>query len=189
MPHTYICFVYLFFLYDLCFLFFFSSRRRHTRYIGDWSSDVCLPICPRSVEGGNTRRGSVRQGTWNGASEDQVSMSAARIGRRTFFRRSFAAGALAAIRPSSPLSSTISFAQAPAIVTPAAARVALLQGVASGDVTAGRAVIWSRADRAARMFVEYSTTESFANPLRVPGPAALETSDFTARIVLTGLPD
>src|SRR5437764_3007134 len=28
-------------------LFFFSSRRRHTRYIGDWSSDVCssdLPI-------------------------------------------------------------------------------------------------------------------------------------------------
>src|SRR5437762_7087973 len=26
----------------LCFfIFFFSSRRRHTRYIGDWSSDVC----------------------------------------------------------------------------------------------------------------------------------------------------
>src|SRR5437762_11932360 len=23
------------------FIFFFSSRRRHTRYIGDWSSDVC----------------------------------------------------------------------------------------------------------------------------------------------------
>src|SRR5437879_9819309 len=29
--------VYLF----VCFFFFFSSRRRHTRYIGDWSSDVC----------------------------------------------------------------------------------------------------------------------------------------------------
>ena len=26
-------------LYIICF--FFSSRRRHTRYIGDWSSDVC----------------------------------------------------------------------------------------------------------------------------------------------------
>src|SRR5437762_13003783 len=25
----------------LYFFFFFSSRRRHTRYIGDWSSDVC----------------------------------------------------------------------------------------------------------------------------------------------------
>src|ERR1017187_10897456 len=23
------------------YCFFFSSRRRHTRYIGDWSSDVC----------------------------------------------------------------------------------------------------------------------------------------------------
>src|SRR3712207_7144145 len=26
------------------FCFFFSSRRRHTRYWRDWSSDVCLPI-------------------------------------------------------------------------------------------------------------------------------------------------
>src|SRR5437762_10687680 len=25
----------------LVMCFFFSSRRRHTRYIGDWSSDVC----------------------------------------------------------------------------------------------------------------------------------------------------
>src|SRR5437764_2200667 len=40
------CFVYvlmyLFFVIILIFFFFFfSSRRRHTRYIGDWSSDVC----------------------------------------------------------------------------------------------------------------------------------------------------
>src|SRR5437762_8911145 len=51
-------FVFIFFLYDIYFIFFFffffffyfayfffffffSSRRRHTRYIGDWSSDVC----------------------------------------------------------------------------------------------------------------------------------------------------
>src|SRR5437762_10242390 len=26
---------------SVLFFFFFSSRRRHTRYIGDWSSDVC----------------------------------------------------------------------------------------------------------------------------------------------------
>src|SRR5690348_18292182 len=25
----------------LCLFFFFSSRRRHTRWTGDWSSDVC----------------------------------------------------------------------------------------------------------------------------------------------------
>src|SRR5690348_17454563 len=28
-------------LYSLFFFFFFSSRRRHTRWTGDWSSDVC----------------------------------------------------------------------------------------------------------------------------------------------------
>src|SRR5437762_9776662 len=28
-------------VFNLFFFFFFSSRRRHTRYIGDWSSDVC----------------------------------------------------------------------------------------------------------------------------------------------------
>src|SRR3712207_9338947 len=25
----------------MCFIFFFTSRRRHTRYWRDWSSDVC----------------------------------------------------------------------------------------------------------------------------------------------------
>src|SRR5437763_7964192 len=34
------------------FFFFFSSRRRHTRYIGDWSSDVCSSdlFAPRRLE-------------------------------------------------------------------------------------------------------------------------------------------
>src|SRR5437763_10391469 len=34
-------FSFLLFFYCCFFFFFFSSRRRHTRYIGDWSSDVC----------------------------------------------------------------------------------------------------------------------------------------------------
>src|SRR5437764_2398839 len=34
-------FVFYFHVFWFCFFFFFSSRRRHTRYIGDWSSDVC----------------------------------------------------------------------------------------------------------------------------------------------------
>src|SRR6266487_6794446 len=29
-----------------CFCFFFSSRRRHTRWTGDWSSDVCSSDLP-----------------------------------------------------------------------------------------------------------------------------------------------
>src|SRR5438876_7433598 len=28
-------------IYFFFFFFFFSSRRRHTRWTGDWSSDVC----------------------------------------------------------------------------------------------------------------------------------------------------
>jgi alkaline phosphatase D len=78
--------------------------------------------------------------------------------------------------------------QAPAIITAASAKPAVPFGVAAGDVGGGRAVIWSRTDRAARMFVELSTTERFADPRRVRGPAALEASDFTSRTVLIGLP-
>ena len=36
------CLVVLIFVF-----FFFSSRRRHTRYIGDWSSDVCSSDLPK----------------------------------------------------------------------------------------------------------------------------------------------
>ena len=77
---------------------------------------------------------------------------------------------------------------APAIVKADAARPAIQQGVAVGDVTTGRAVVWSRTDRPARMLVEYATSEKFENVLRRTGPAALESSDFTARLVLTDLP-
>ncbi len=78
--------------------------------------------------------------------------------------------------------------QAPGIIAAPAAKPALPVGVTAGDVGGGRAVVWSRSDRPARMFVEYSTTERFADPRRVRGPAALESSDFTSRTVLTDLP-
>lgn len=67
-------------------------------------------------------------------------------------------------------------------------RPALPGGVASGDVTADAAIVWSRCDRPARMIVEWSTTESFQNSRRVVGPAALEHTDFTARTDLRNLP-
>ena len=44
-------------------------------------------------------------------------------------------------------------------------------GIATGDVTRDRAIIWSRTDRPARMLVEWSTTESMQNARRVRGPA------------------
>src|SRR3712207_6929219 len=43
-------------------IFFFSSRRRHTRYWRDWSSDVCSSDLPAAVVGGN-RGGRRSRGT------------------------------------------------------------------------------------------------------------------------------
>jgi len=81
-----------------------------------------------------------------------------------------------------------SFGQAPAIMTAESARPQLPCGVQAGDVAPGRAVIWARCDRPARMIVEHATTESFADARRVIGPHALEPDDLTARIDLRDLP-
>jgi alkaline phosphatase D len=62
-------------------------------------------------------------------------------------------------------------------------------GIQIGDVRVHRAVIWSRSDRPSRMLVEYDFSPRFANPIPVRGPFALETSDYIARVDLTGLPD
>src|SRR5207237_3714776 len=53
------------------FLFFFSSRRRHTRFKCDWSSDVCSSdLC---------RRRRVRSSTYHVASSSAAEL---RVGRR-----------------------------------------------------------------------------------------------------------
>jgi alkaline phosphatase D len=103
------------------------------------------------------------------------------MSRRRFLGRSLmAAGGLA-------LGRRASSGAAPAIVRlgepPQASH-----GVASGDVTAGRGIVWSRCDRPARMVVEWDTTDGFRNPRRVEGPAALPETGLTARVDLTGLP-
>lgn len=77
---------------------------------------------------------------------------------------------------------------APAVVTSDAARPQAAQGVMTGDVTADRAIIWSRADRPSRMIVEWATREDFSDARRLRGPHALPDTDFTGRIDLTGLP-
>jgi alkaline phosphatase D len=77
---------------------------------------------------------------------------------------------------------------APAIIVSDKLRPSLPCGVQSGDIADNRAVIWSRSDRPARMIVEYATTESFQNSRRIIGPAAIEPTDFTARVDLADLP-
>ena len=61
-------------------------------------------------------------------------------------------------------------------------------GIQSGDVSADSAVIWARADRPARMQVEYSTVESFKNIIRSVSADALPDSDFTSKVLVDGLP-
>ncbi len=68
-----------------------------------------------------------------------------------------------------------------------AGRPVITHGIQSGDITANSAVVWSRADRAARMMIEVAATEDFKNARMIRGPHALENSDFTAKTVITGL--
>src|SRR5256885_10898760 len=53
-------------LIDGVLVFFFSSRRRHTRLQGDWSSDVCssdLTVCPTTRNEVGSGRGANRADT------------------------------------------------------------------------------------------------------------------------------
>ena len=77
---------------------------------------------------------------------------------------------------------------APAAITRDGVRPQFPSGVQSGDPLADRALLWTRSDRPARMWVEWSSTAGFANPQRVRGPHLLEDSDFVGRLDLAGLP-
>jgi PhoD-like phosphatase, N-terminal domain len=76
----------------------------------------------------------------------------------------------------------------PAIIAAESERPQLTSGIQIGDVTGDRAIVWSRADRPSRLIVERSSHEDFREAVRVRGPLALDTSDYTARVDLTGLP-
>ncbi|MBX7168605.1 MAG: alkaline phosphatase D family protein [Pirellulales bacterium] len=78
--------------------------------------------------------------------------------------------------------------QPPAAVTREALRLQAECGVASGDVTAESAVVWSRANRPAQMLVEYDTTDHFDDARAVPGPLVSPETDLTGKVMLTGLP-
>jgi alkaline phosphatase D len=77
---------------------------------------------------------------------------------------------------------------APAIVAPDGARPVAAQGLQIGDVAGERAIVWSRADRPARLLVDWDTSARFGNARRIVGPHALEATDYTARVDLSDLP-
>jgi alkaline phosphatase D len=70
----------------------------------------------------------------------------------------------------------------------AADRPVITHGIQSGDVTGDSAVVWSRADRPARMHVEVATVESFGQIVSSTFADVLPESDFTAKVRLGGLP-
>ena len=97
--------------------------------------------------------------------------------RRRFVTTSMAATALSAVggvaRP---------------YLSRAADRPLISHGVQSGDVSSSLGVVWARADRPARMLVEWSTTESFKNLKHAGFVDALPESDCTASMLLEQLP-
>lgn len=79
--------------------------------------------------------------------------------------------------------------QAPAIITSDRARPVIDAGVAAGPLGNFEAIIWAHVDRPGRMVVEYSTTPSFAKPVRiVDGTNATASTGLTARTRLSNLP-
>ncbi len=73
-------------------------------------------------------------------------------------------------------------------ITSDAMRPQMAHGIQSGDPQSDSAIIWTRSDRPARLWLDWSTTASMANATRVRGPYLLEDSDYTGRLDLTGLP-
>ena len=87
-----------------------------------------------------------------------------------------------------PVSRVLAQGATPPVVTRDAMRPKMPHGIQSGDPKADGAVIWTRSDRPARLWLDWATTTSFANATRVRGPHMLEDSDFTGRVDLSGLP-
>lgn len=100
------------------------------------------------------------------------------FGRRGFLTGSaLGAGALA-------LGGSPSFALAGAAPSLARRRLTLPSGVQTGDVTAGSAVLWSRADGPGRLVARLSSGRSVRE---VRGGWASQSTDFTAKIAVSGL--
>jgi alkaline phosphatase D len=73
-------------------------------------------------------------------------------------------------------------------ISRAADRPAITHGVQSGDVSDDGAIVWSRADRPARMIVDVASSDSFRDIHQTLFADALPESDFTAKLLIDGLP-
>ncbi|MGO4591727.1 alkaline phosphatase D family protein [Paenarthrobacter sp. 2TAF44] len=111
------------------------------------------------------------------------------LSRRTLVKTSLTGLALAGL-------ATGTAAPAPAAIPLVRKRLTLPTGIATGDVTADSAVLWSRASGPGRLTARLQAVDSAGEILRgrygfsrtIQGPLATEASDFTAKIHAKGLP-
>lgn len=85
------------------------------------------------------------------------------------------------------LATTTAFLAAPAI-SRASDRPKFTHGVQSGDVDTTSGMIWTRADRPARIEMEVATTESFVDARRLAPMDAIPSSDLSIKRLIGGLP-
>lgn len=86
------------------------------------------------------------------------------------------------------LASMLHHRQGPALLRSPGRRPEFPSGLSSGDLLGDRAILWSRSDRPAKMWVEWSAHEKMKDATRLEGPNALPVNDFTAKLDLQGLP-
>ena len=98
------------------------------------------------------------------------------IDRRTLLRAGLAGGFAG------------TFAAGPAFAFKPGGRPVLTHGVQSGDATADAAVVWTRADRPGRMWVQVSRRPDFRGARTVRGPVLTPDTDFTGKVRLRDLP-
>jgi len=98
------------------------------------------------------------------------------IDRRSLLRAGLAGGVLGVL-PAGPVFAGWS-----------AARPVLTHGVQTGDATADTAVVWARADRPSRMWVEVGRRPDLRGARRARGPVLTPDTDFTGKVHLRGLP-
>ncbi|UQU63589.1 alkaline phosphatase D family protein [Couchioplanes caeruleus] len=103
------------------------------------------------------------------------------IDRRSLLRAGLAGGVLSAL-PAAPALAGGTWSGW------SASRPVITHGVQSGDATASSAVVWTRADRPGRMWVEASRRPDLRGARRVHGPVLTPDTDFTGKVRLRGLP-
>ncbi|MCA2217909.1 alkaline phosphatase D family protein [Jidongwangia harbinensis] len=98
------------------------------------------------------------------------------IDRRTLLRAGLAGGVAG------------TFLSSPAFGWKPSGRPVLTHGVQSGDATADAAVVWTRADRPGRLWVQVSRRPDFRGARLVRGPVVTPDTDFTGKLPLRNLP-